>query len=242
MDNQEAKFILRAYRASGADASDPVFSGALEQARRDPELATWLKKEQALDRAVSQKMRSVVPPSGLRETILAGARVSHVPSNRGQRAYWYGLAASIALAIGLAVGWPQLSARTDVATLTNLVINDTVAGRHGSEGEPAGQLQQFLSDPSVKLASATMPVDFEKLRATGCRTLSLAGRDLVEVCFLRGGKGYHLYVMTRMDQVPRVPRLEERSGGGAAAAAWSDERHSFILATVDGATALRSLF
>jgi len=240
MDNQEAKFILRAYRPGGADASDPTFSGALEQARRDPELAKWLERERALDAAIAQKLRSLTPPAGLRETLLTGGRVSQATPVWWQRGSWIGLAASIVLALGLAMGWPKLRARAEDERLSALVMDDTLHGKHGSTGEPAGKLEAFLSDPANHLASATMPVDLEKLRTTGCRTLNLAGHDVLEVCFQRAGKEYHLYVMTRIDHLPRSPRIEE--GPGAAAATWSDGHHGYVLATTDGAAALRALF
>ena len=41
MTNERAKFVLGAYRPNGADAKDPMFAEALEQAKRDPNLAAW---------------------------------------------------------------------------------------------------------------------------------------------------------------------------------------------------------
>jgi len=43
MNNQEAKFILAAYRPGGQDASDPLFAEALEQVRRDPDWQRGLR-------------------------------------------------------------------------------------------------------------------------------------------------------------------------------------------------------
>ena len=39
MTNERAKFVLGAYRPNGADAKDPTFAEALEQAKHDPNLA-----------------------------------------------------------------------------------------------------------------------------------------------------------------------------------------------------------
>src|SRR5262249_23608223 len=79
MDNREAKFILNAYRPGGRDASDPRFSEALEQARRDPILQRWFDETVAFDTAIIDKLSAAPVPSDLRESILAGVKVSRVP-------------------------------------------------------------------------------------------------------------------------------------------------------------------
>ena len=53
MKNQEAKFILGAYRPDGQDAGDPVFAEALSQAERDPDLRTWFERGRKFDTTVS---------------------------------------------------------------------------------------------------------------------------------------------------------------------------------------------
>jgi len=75
MNNQEAKFILAAYRPGGQDASDPLFAEALEQVRRDPELATWFEAEQHFDAAMSEKLKGEPVPPELRANILAARKI-----------------------------------------------------------------------------------------------------------------------------------------------------------------------
>ena len=77
MDNEQARFILSAYRAGGQDASDSQFAEALEQARRDPQLAQWLAGETALDAAISTSLKSIPVPAGLKAAILAGQKIVH---------------------------------------------------------------------------------------------------------------------------------------------------------------------
>ncbi len=52
MTNDEARFILRSFRADGSDASDPVFGDALRRADQDPALRAWLEHERSVDRAL----------------------------------------------------------------------------------------------------------------------------------------------------------------------------------------------
>ena len=66
MNNNEAKFILSAYRPGGRDAGDPGMATALAQAKSDPVLGAWFARERAHDAAVAWKLRAVVPPVGLR--------------------------------------------------------------------------------------------------------------------------------------------------------------------------------
>ena len=240
MDNQEAKFILRAYRPSGADASDPTFAEALKQAQRDPEVGKWLEREQALDRAVAQKLRAIVPPAGLRETILTGARVSHPTRSWSQRGVWMGLAASILVLLGITLGRSRaVVSHVEADQIAAAAVEDALHGRHGSHGVAAGRLQAMLSDPETRLTQTRLPIDLAELRATGCRTLSIAGHEVVEVCFLRSGKDFHLYVMLPAAGVPRRPVMLDGPTGDAAA--WSDSRFSYVLATTDGLDAIRAL-
>ena len=75
MNNQEAKFILSAYRPSGEDACDAAFAAALEQVNRDPDLGAWFAEKRALDIATSEANSSILIPPDRRDKIIAGAKV-----------------------------------------------------------------------------------------------------------------------------------------------------------------------
>ncbi|MBV8142971.1 MAG: hypothetical protein JOZ60_13110, partial [Verrucomicrobia bacterium] len=70
--NESAKFVLNAYRPNGADAQDPVFRAALEQATRDPELAEWFKEQRLFDSLIVAKLAELQPPATLYSAILDG--------------------------------------------------------------------------------------------------------------------------------------------------------------------------
>lgn len=99
MNNDEAKFILRAYRPGGPDAADPQFEAALAQARRDPELGRWLAEETALDRTLSAKLQTVPVPTDLKATILAGRKVLPLPVTPWWRLRLHPAATAAALAL-----------------------------------------------------------------------------------------------------------------------------------------------
>jgi hypothetical protein len=72
MTNEVAKFILNTYRPNGADAQDPTFRAALEQAASDPDLAAWFKEERSFDSLVAAKLTEIQAPPNLYSAILAG--------------------------------------------------------------------------------------------------------------------------------------------------------------------------
>lgn len=239
MNTTEAKFILQARRPNGQDDADPRFSEALEQARRDPSLASWLAREQALDTAVAEKLRSVQPPAGLRDAILAGAKMSRsVPFWR--RPQVLALAASVAIIIGLVFAWPVLRPAADTEHLALGVMAEMNSPAHHSiivGGR--GVLRAALANPSNRLATG-LPFNFDQLKADGCRSLKIGGRDVLEVCFERGGE-FHLYIANRKDfRGDDEPMFRER--GTLASVTWTDLHHAYVLVTSSGTAALRNVF
>jgi hypothetical protein len=241
MNNNEAKFLLRAYRPGGRDAADPAFGAALAQARQDPALGSWFAREQAFDTAVAGRLRDVAPPAGLREAILAGARASRAPQVPQRWPVWMALAAGLVLLLGLAATW-RLRTAPRMDPLMAFAVNDTRFEKHGGHGEMAFALQRLLSDPATHLA-ANLPVDLEKLHSTGCRTVSFAGHDVMEICFSRGGRDFHIYMASRGD----FPEAAEMSGpsiaqqDGWSAMQWTDASHVYVVATSADPAALRAL-
>lgn len=245
MKNEEAKFVLHAYRPNGADAGDATFCAALEQARQDPALAKWFEAQQAFDRAICAKLGSVTPPAGLRASILAGAAVSQ-RAQRADGAWWRGpwpmaVAASFALLIAGAVAvWPRAAVADE---MVNFAINDVLHQSHeGQHGEEAAEFQAMLSQADRRLGGG-VPMDFTQLRDKGCRTIQFAGHDVLEVCFKRDGKWFHCYVARAADFPTLAAKLRPSflDQQGASAAAWSDGRHVYVVASKAGREAIERL-
>ena len=122
MNNQEAKFILRAYRSNGVDANDAVFAEALQQAQQDPTLKAWLASQQAMDAVMAAKLKEIIPPAGLREAILTGAKVSSSQPSFWRQTRWISLGAAAALLIVTSIAvWPK-RASAENALLTEFRI------------------------------------------------------------------------------------------------------------------------
>ena len=105
-------------------------------------------------------------------------------------------------------------------------------------------LQALLGQPTTRLGGG-LPMDFAALRATGCRTVKLAGRDVLEVCFKRDGAVYHLYAVWKADFPAVVKNADAGAGatfasaGGVCCGAWSDATHRYVLATEAGMEAVK---
>lgn len=241
MDNPEAKFILKAYRPGGADAGNAVFCDALDQARRDPELRTWFEREQARDKVIAAKLKSVAIPTGLRESILAGGKMSAAHPAWWQRPSWLAMAASVAILLAVTYEWRSRGARMDWNQMTTQILDDAAHGeRHGSHGAAASQLVALVSQATTKL-SAPLPIDLGRLKADGCRTLTVAGHEVMEVCFERNGGEFHLYVMARPSSrnLPAVPQFAAQNG--LHSVMWTDAQHLYVMASPKGEAELKAL-
>ncbi len=245
MNTNEAKFILRARRPDGRDDEDPRFAEALDHARRDPELAAWLAREQTFDAAVVARLKEVQPPAGLRDSILAGARMA------GRTPWWreariLAWAASVVLIFGLAAFWNagRAGERPGAEAFALGAMDDWMLDSHHMDIlGGTGSLHAAVMNPQVRLLGG-LPLDMEAIRAGGCRVISIAGREVLEVCFYREGAGeLHLYIARREDFGGRkfdpTPMFRER--GILASVAWADERHAYVLVSDRGADALRSV-
>ena len=242
MSNSEAKFILSAYRPNGRDAATPAFIDALKQAERDPELGAWFVRSRAHDSAIAAKIESIRPPAGLREAILAGAKVSRKPA---ARPFWQhpGLvaaAAVVAIALGLTMTSRQYKAKAADSEMAQFALDDMVHGKHGGHGAETGALSHWLSTAATPL-SASMPVNFDVLKSTGCRTLSVAGHDVMEVCFERSGAEFHLYVARLGDVHSSEHGPDYVSDAEGSAASWADSRYAYTLVTAASVNTLKRL-
>lgn len=246
MNNTEAKFILSAYRPDGSDAADATFCAALAQAKTDPALARWFELEQGFDRALCAKLGEIMPPPGLREAILAGARVSgHAPAPKSAQWWrqpaWLAAAASIALL--LAVGVALRPARAAAGDFTAFLLNDAKHSEtHGGQGGHNDALQAVFVQPGMKLGDP-LALDFRKLRDTGCRTITFQGRDVLEICFKRNGVWFHCYIVRKADFPALVAGAEPviTDHGKSYLAKWTDSEHVYVVISKVSREALQQL-
>lgn len=242
MNDEQVKFLLGASRPDGQDASDPALAEAMREVERNPRLRVWLEREQAFGKAVAEKLRTVPPPPGLREAILAGGRVA-VRKPWWRRPGGLAVAAGIALLLSLTpVAW-RLMRLAQSANLPEFALNFAGRGFIGLQEHNADvqKLKGWLAARNAPLP-AKIPTELAQLRGLGCRTVDFQGKNISVICFEQE-REFHLFV-ARRDDFPALlasaaPRFQAR--GNWASAAWSDEWNHYVLVSDAGEAAVRRL-
>jgi hypothetical protein len=236
MDNREAKFILNAYRPGGQDASDPRFAEALEQARRDPVLDRWFSKSIAFDAAITEKLCAATVPSDLRESILAGVKVSRTLTRKNRWRKWAIAAAVVFAAIVPSIAWYQTrpahlagwqSGALDV--ISSLVSNES---SFDAESHNPNDLIGWLRANHAPVGEK-LPDNLNKLASMGCKTFLWHGKPVSVICFARPGGGLIHLAITNASAASRrairpKPKLIQQ--GRWTTATWREGSAIYMLA------------
>jgi hypothetical protein len=233
MNNDEAKFILSAYRSGGQDAGDPEFREALKQAETDPNLRDWLNREAVFDAAMIDGLRQVRPPGDLKPQILAGARLT-----RPDKWRWpLRLAFAAIIVLAAAIVFTQLDSGTpERGTVSDWqeVALDFLSNNPKLDllsSEPAKLTAYLRAHGSPTLAD--LPKTLGSLSTIGCKELERSGRRISIMCFTGvNGKIVHLVVTQReggLNLNVKEPMIAEHNGW--AMATWPDRAHAVMLVT-----------
>lgn len=235
MNNEEARWMLQLYRHNGSDAADPRFHEALEQVRRDPELAQWFANECAVDSRISEKLReSFDPPSSLKSALLAQRRFVHENDPAGRTRWILGMAAAVLVALGIGIGMLQVKQISDPklavyrADMTDFA--KTKLNRLDLVTKDVGEIRQWLNDEGG-YGEFVLPSGLEGRPGVGCRLLDWQGSRVSLICFeLANGRVVHLFVVNQ-DAVGAfsfsTPEFHEAQG--VVTAAWSGQGLTYIL-------------
>jgi hypothetical protein len=112
VNREEAQRILLAYRPNLPTGRDPEMDDALALAQSDPDLRSWLARQQASHQAIRREMRSIPVPSGLKARILVQDRVV---VRLWRRPEFLLAAACFALTLVLAGLWQVKSPKEDLS-------------------------------------------------------------------------------------------------------------------------------
>jgi hypothetical protein len=197
----------------------------------------------AFDAAVSEKFRAIEAPADLRESILAGVKVSR--PLRSPFVKWSVAAALVCTAIIGSVIWRETrpvhlagwqSQALDV--ISSLVKNEATFNAQSHNGR---ELVAWLRANRAPAAQA-LPQELEKLESVGCKTFSWNGIPVSVICFVRRDGGLiHLVTMnaSAFDRVlNRKPEVAQQ--GHWATATWRGGEMICMLALEGSPDQLRS--
>jgi hypothetical protein len=245
MDNKEAKFILSAYRPDGQDVDDPRFAEGLEQARHDSILQRWFEESIAFDGAMTGELCASPVPSDLRQSILAGAKVSRAPHWKNGLRKW-AIAAAVVLSATLGgLIWnntrPARVANWQVQALEAILSLVRTSNFDAQSHNPADLVKWLRANHAP--AGAKLPRNLDQLVSIGCKTLLWRGKPVSLICFTRpDGRTIHLVitnVAVAWDRaIKRKATLIQQ--GHWATATWREGNMIYMLALEGSCDELRS--
>jgi len=245
MDNEQAKFILSAYRPGGRDADDPQFREALDWARRDPELAEWFEEQRANDASIASALRTAPIPPDLKQSILA-AKAVVAPARWQRRSAALAWAACLALLLSLGGLW--LRANSGHAAYHRDMVQAVVdLDSLDFHDQDLNRIDEWL-DQRPTPSDFTMPAKLRNLSGFGCRVIEWKGKQVTLICLNDISKGLqdkvHLLVINAADLPGSLPgpKPQFAENGSIATASWSDEEYAYILAGHRGARHLAAYF
>ncbi|HTV41435.1 MAG TPA: hypothetical protein VMF08_12710 [Candidatus Sulfotelmatobacter sp.] len=245
MNNQEAKLILQAYRPSGPDASDPFFAEALEQARRDPELAKWFAEETSLNGRIQTRLQAAVPvPAGLKSELLALRKTVRPTSWWLQPMQLAAVGLALAALGALLMLIPQRPAR--LASFRDTMARSSLQTQEHVEfaSHDIASIQQWLRGKNMQ-TNFDLPATLHAGTGTaqGCRVVDWNGHQATMVCFIVNGQHMDLFVMDRagLPDFPENSSPQFASADGLMTAMWSEGGKVYLLTGQNEATLQRIL-
>jgi hypothetical protein len=210
MTREQAKERLSALRARGADDADPTLQEALELARKDSELGSWLAQQREFDNILVEKFASISPPEGLKDIILETLEGTARPI-QSWRMGWFALAATIVLA-ALLLGQKVDLFRGSFQKFRNFrsdalaMVSVKPAPILDLETPSLGTTQAFITAHDAPRLQQ-FPQKLQAMDTAGCRVFLWRQHPASLTCFhLPSGKFLHAVVI-RADAVgnPDLP-------------------------------------
>jgi len=243
MNNQEAKLILQAYRLGGQDAANPQFHEALEQLKRDPELADWFAQERAIETRVQAKIREAMkPPAHLKADLLTQGRIVR-PRAWWQQPKWLAAAASVAVLGIVGAVWSWQRREPEFAAFRQAMVQNALhAKEHVSfETHKLADIQHWLKNRNMD-TNFDLPVGLRANQTEGCRVVDWNGHKVTLICYVFDGKDHlDLFVL---DGVPlrgftpsQTPQFAQADG--LMTATWTQGRKTYLLTASGGEAVLR---
>lgn len=235
MDSRQARTILACYRPGVDDPRSAPFAEALEQARRDPELARWLESETAFDAAIGARLKDAPVPPGLAARILAGRPAAAPAVWWRQPAVALASLAAVLVAAIVVVALERRASPSDFASYREQ-MGALVAGDYKMDVETRELpvIQDFFARRQWP-ADYSVPSNLQGYPLEGAMAVDWHGHRISVICFGAEGddsKDLWLFVADRdiVSDAPLSTAPAFAPAGNLTTASWSAAGKVYLLA------------
>lgn len=233
MNSEQARTILLRHRPGTPSEADAEVQAALAQASRDPALAAWWADHRQFQEEVSDGLRSIKVPAGLREQILSEKKARLNPW-RTPRRWAAGALAALFLGAGLLL-WllPTPDEEAQFATFRSRMVKAALRGyAMDLTSTDLDEIRAYLGTRQVT-PDWTEPEGLEAMPLLGCAVLTWRSQPAAMICYGEAaGPDLWLFVMETsafpdppvdaLTKVKKVNRLNTVS--------WSVDGRTYLLA------------
>ena len=232
MTTKEAKEILAVYRPGTEDEQDPVFAEALEMARADVELKSWLEESIAFDKTMKSELARVIAPADVRDAILAERKIIRPEPwwHRRMNSRQFAAAAAVFIAgISFAFWYGQRPA-TFAEFRREIADQSWGPSPHLQlKATNMTELRRALDARGIP-SRFTVPSTLVQTGVRGCSLMQWRGLEVPVICFHSEGQHLHLMVVNRelFADAPTVgPEMDQWRAWRTAS--WSKDNFSYVL-------------
>ena len=242
MNQAEIKRTLLAWRP-GSAARDALVEKALAEARLDPALREWLERHAAFQRQMRASFEEIPVPSGLKDQILARAKIVDPGFWRRSRVSLALAAAAVFLALLTSLFFktsPESSFSVFRTRMVSTVLRQYSMDIHTND---KAFIRQFLANNQAPSDYSLQP-GLERLPALGAGVLRWQSSPVSMVCLESPTQGtLFLFVVDRASlRAPPPTQPEFASVKNLATASWSQGDRAYVLAANGRMDELRKLF
>ncbi|MGK0184563.1 MAG: hypothetical protein ACI9R3_000336 [Verrucomicrobiales bacterium] len=253
MNVEEVKERLSCYRPGIDDPADELFAPALSAAEQDPELAKWMKDQQAFDSAVRGHLESMAIPDGLLEYLQTNKGKAALKDNvaeetpkpdakiytgrKGNNLFANFWMRAAAVAAAVVIGLLVMNSLNSPASAVEAFRGDmaSIANEGFELDHKTGNLleaRKWLAGNAAPIYNECPPC-IKKMKGIGCRKFQWNEHTVSIVCFEKEtGNVVHMFVIDR-SALPdadvasgKVPLKQQK---GLETGGWVDEKNVYLL-------------
>lgn len=234
MTTQQAKETLLLYRPGSSDALEPGVRVALDMAQSDAGLQSWLVRQGDFHGKISQSLRRIEPPPGLKERLLAG-RPAAAKIVWWKRPELMALAAVLTMLCCLLAFWASAPGGDKFAEYHARMAKTALREyRMNMLASDPAQIRDFLASHGHP-ANYQIPEKLSALTGVGCALLRWNDHPVSLVCLRQANQDLVWLFVAKADVFKTQPGAsspEFRQVGKLATATWTSRGLTYILAGI----------